>query len=191
MGDHMSGLVFDPPLDAGGYRRQLAKDRRPYQTRDGWISVLFYTDRQWAGFFSAIGRPDLPKDDPAFADFDSRMLNVEHVCGELAKIFATRTTDEWLELLRAVDVPVMPVHDLQGLLNDPHLSAIGYFERVEHPSEGPILSMRPAPRWSATPAQPSRLAPRLGEHTQEILREAGYDDTGIEALVASGAVRAG
>lgn len=189
LGDHLGGLTFEPPLDAGGYGRQLSPDRRPYGTRDGYVCALVYNDKQWNAFLAAIGREDLPKKDPRFAGFAARIENIDHVNAELARIFETRTTAEWLALLEAADVPVMPMNDLQGLLSDPHLAATGFFRTVEHPSEGRIRDMRVAATWSATQPAPSRLAPRLGEQGAEILREAGFDDTRIRELIARGAVR--
>lgn len=189
LGDHLSGLTFEPPLDAGGYGRQLSPDRRPYRTRDGYVCALVYNDKQWNAFLAAIGREDLPKKDPRFAGFAARIANIDHVNAELARIFETRTTAEWLALLEAADVPVMPMNDLQGLLSDPHLAATGFFRTVEHPSEGRIRDMRVAATWSATQPAPSRLAPRLGEQGAEILREVGFDDTRIRELIERGAVR--
>ncbi|TXL64612.1 CaiB/BaiF CoA transferase family protein [Zeimonas arvi] len=189
LGDHLGGLTFEPPLDAGGYGRQLSPDRRSYRTRDGFVCALVYNDKQWNAFLAAIGREDLPKQDPRFAGFAARIANIDHVNAELARIFETRTTAEWLALLEAADVPVMPMNDLQGLLSDPHLAATGFFRAVEHPSEGRIRDMRIAATWSATQPSPSRPAPRLGEQSDEILREAGFDDARIRELIERGAVR--
>src|SRR3569832_930186 len=122
MGDHMGGLTYQPPLDKGGYARHLSRDRRPYKTSDGYLSVIVYNDKQWNSFFEASGRNDL-RDDPRFATFAARAVNIDTVYGELARIFETRTTAEWTELLTVADVPVMPMHDLQSVLEDPHLVA--------------------------------------------------------------------
>jgi crotonobetainyl-CoA:carnitine CoA-transferase CaiB-like acyl-CoA transferase len=77
-------------------------------------------------------------------------------------------------------------HTLETLLEDPHLADRGFFQVVEHPSEGRIRTMREPSTWSATPPPEGGFAPRLGQHTREILAEAGYGDAEIEALVASG-----
>jgi formyl-CoA transferase len=185
MGDHMGGLTFEPPLDGGGYSRQMSPDRRPYRTSDGYISVIIYNDKQWNAFFDAAGRDDL-RADPKFSTFAGRLANIDEVYAELGRSFETRSTDEWLRLLIDADIPVMPVHDLQSILKDPHLVANDFFAQVEHPSEGPIRSMRVAATWSETPAQPERLAPQLGQHSREILAEAGFSPDEIAALVKSG-----
>src|SRR5262249_45928205 len=100
-----------------------------------------------------------------------------------------RTTDEWLAALEKADIPVQRMNSLQDLLDDPHLAAIGYFQEREHPSEGKITTMAVPSEWSETPPDYRRPAPRLGEHTRECLREAGYQDDAIEQLIRSGAAR--
>lgn len=188
MGDHMGGLTYEPPLDKGGYARHLSRDRRPYKTSDGYLCVIVYNDKQWDNFFKATGRDDL-KHDPKFASFAGRAANIDEVYAELARILETRTTAEWIEILNKADVPVMPMHDLESLLDDPHLAATGYFPIVTHPSEGPIRTMKVSASFSDTPAAPERLAPRLGEQGAEILREAGYSADEISGLVRDGVTR--
>ncbi|HRH86356.1 MAG TPA: CoA transferase [Rubrivivax sp.] len=185
LGDHLGGLSFEPPLDDGGYARQLSPERRPYRTRDGYICALVYNDKQWAAFLQGIGRASLPQEDARFASFASRALHIDHVYGWLAQVFERRSSAEWFELLEAADVPFMPMHDLHSVLADPHLQATGFFETVQHPSEGAIRSMRGMPRWQSAPPGPARPAPRLGEHTVEVLREAGLTAAEIEQLLAS------
>jgi formyl-CoA transferase len=189
MGDHMGGLTYEPPLDKGGYARHLSRDRRPYKTKDGFLAVIVYNDKQWHSFFEATGRDDL-RNDPKFATFAGRAANIDTVYAELARIFETRTTADWLALLTKADIPVMPMHDLETILEDPHLVATGYFPVVEHPTEGPIRSMKVSATWSDTPAETARLAPRLNEHGEEILREAGFSAEEIKTLVRDGVTRA-
>jgi formyl-CoA transferase len=108
------------------------------------------------------------------------------VYAELARIFKTRTTAAWTELLGRADVPVMPMHDLASMLRDPHLVATDFFPVADHPTEGRIRSMRVSATWSETPAAPTRLAPRLNQHGAEILHEAGFSECEIAALVRDG-----
>jgi crotonobetainyl-CoA:carnitine CoA-transferase CaiB-like acyl-CoA transferase len=185
MGDHMGGLTYEPPLDRGGYARHLSRDRRPYKTSDGYICVIVYNDKQWENFFKATARDDLRRD-PRYATFAGRAANIDIVYAELARIFLTRTTAEWTELLDKADVPVMPMHDLGSMLEDPHLVATDFFRVVDHPTEGSIRSMRVPATWSETSAEPVRLAPRLNQHGAEILREAGLSSEEIETLVREG-----
>jgi crotonobetainyl-CoA:carnitine CoA-transferase CaiB-like acyl-CoA transferase len=83
----------------------------------------------------------------------------------------------------------MPMHDLESMLQDPHFVATNFFPVVDHPTEGPIRNMKVAATWSDTPAEPTRLAPRLGEHGSEILREAGFSADEIAAMVRDGVTR--
>jgi len=188
MGDHMGGLTYEPPLDKGGYARHLSRDRRPYKTSDGYLSVIVYNDKQWESFFKATGRDDL-RNDPRFATFGGRAVNIDCVYGELARIFETRSTAEWIELLNKADVPVMPMHDLEGILNDEHLVATGFFPVVQHPTEGPIRSIKVSAAFSDTVAEPVRLAPRLNEQGAEILQELGFSREDIEAMIRDGVTR--
>lgn len=189
LGDHLGGLTFEPPLDEGGYARQLSPERRPYRTADGYLCALVYNDKQWEGFLEAIGRKALLQEDPRFATFAARSRHIDHVYGWLAKVFEARRTADWMALLQAADVPCMPMHDLHSILADPHLVATGFFQTVQHPTEGTVRSMRPAPRWQHHAPGPARLAPGLGEHTVEVLREAGFQAAEIERLLAAGVAR--
>jgi formyl-CoA transferase len=189
LGDHLGGLSYEPPLDGGGYARQLSPHRRPYRTQDGWICALVYNDGQWQRFLRAIGRESLLQTDPRFATFAERARHIDFVYGELAQMFLERSTADWMALLEEADLPFMPMHDLQSVLTDPHLLATGFFAQVEHPSEGTIRSMQMPMRWSDTPAAPERLAPRHGEHSVEVLLQAGVAAAEIDALIAAGVVQ--
>src|SRR4029077_4179212 len=131
MGDHMGGLTYEPPLDKGGYARHLSPDRRPYQTSDGFICVIVYNDKQWQNFFAGTGRDDL-RSNPKFATFAGRATNIDVVYAELARILETKTTAEWSKILEKADVPVMPMHDLESLLGDPHIVATSVFPVTDH-----------------------------------------------------------
>lgn len=188
MGDHMGGLTYEPPLDKGGYARHLSPDRRPYKTSDGYICVIVYNDKQWQNFFDATGRDDL-RTNPKFATFAGRAGNIDVVYAELARILQTKTTAEWSAILEKADVPVMPMHDLETLLDDPHIVATNFFPVIDHPTEGRIRNMRPSARFSETPVETRQLAPRLGEHSAEILGDAGFSPDEIAALVREGVTK--
>ena len=112
------------------------------------------------------------------------------VYAELARILETKTTAEWTAILEKADVPVMPMHDLESLLGDPHIAAADFFPVVDHPTEGRIRNMRPSVRFSETPVEMKRLAPRLNEHGEEVLREAGFSSDEIAAMVRDGVTKA-
>jgi crotonobetainyl-CoA:carnitine CoA-transferase CaiB-like acyl-CoA transferase len=185
LADHMAGQTFDPTLGPAGYAR-YASERRPFPTKDGYICTMIHTDKQWKSFVALAGREDLSAD-PRFGDVGSRTRNVESLYKTLADILATRTTNGWLEALEQADIPVMPLHTMESLLADPHLQAVGFFQVVDHPSEGPIRSMSVPARWSITQPVPTRHAPKLGENSIEVLREAGLDEDRINSMLAEGA----
>ena len=179
--DHLGGLTYDPPLDHGGYARLLSRHRRPYQTSDGHICVLIYNDKQWRSFFEAIGQPEF-LEQPRFANHAARHQHINEIYEEVGRIFLGRTTAEWRELLERADIPVMPMHTLETILDDPHLAAVGFFKTIEHPVEGRIRQMQVPSTWSATQPEPGGPAPTLGEHGREILDEAGFSAEEIEQL---------
>jgi crotonobetainyl-CoA:carnitine CoA-transferase CaiB-like acyl-CoA transferase len=187
MPEHLSGATFEPALGALGYERLMAPDRRPYATSDGHICVLPYTTKHWRDFFLVAGRPDLAND-PRLNDASSRSKHVAELYCLLAAEIAKAPTQEWLRRLDQADIPSGPVNRLSDLLDDPHVVAVDLITRTKHPTEGPLRAVRPPVRFSATPSTIRRPAPRLGEHTIEILREAGLEDAAVTAAIASGAV---
>lgn len=188
LGDHMGGKTFEPPIGDAGYARLIAPHRRPYGTRDGYLCVLIYNDKHWSNFFEAIDRRDL-RSDPRFCDHTSRAANIRDVYQFVADIMLTRTTAEWQALLEKADIPNTPMHTMDSLIADPHLNASGFFPLYQHPTEGTVRTTAPVGEWSETPLSIRRLAPQLGEHSREVLREAGLSETAIDAMVASGATR--
>jgi crotonobetainyl-CoA:carnitine CoA-transferase CaiB-like acyl-CoA transferase len=193
LGEHMGGYTYEP--QAGemrgelGYARMLAKERRPYETRDGYVCVLIYNDKQWRAFFRLIGRADLLSD-PRFATQEARSRDFEGAYALVAAEMAKRSTAEWLTALEQADIPVQRMNSLTDIVEDPHLAAIGYFRSIDHPSEGRIRTMAVPSEWSESAPEYRRHAPRLGEHTREVLREAGLQDGDIDRLIASGAALA-
>ena len=189
LSDHLYGLTFDPPIGGSGYPRQLAPDRRPYRTRDGYVCAMPYLDRHWASFFEIAGLHEL-KGDERFASLAARTQNIRELYRILAEALLGRTSAEWLELFAAADIPSGPLNTPESLLEDPHLQATKFFEIVDHPSEGRIRTMAVPIKFSASKPEIRRQAPRLGEHGREVMREAGYSEEAIERLVSSGAMRA-
>ena len=186
LGEHLGGYTYEPQHGEPGYARMLAPDRRPYQTKDGYVCALIYNDKQWAAYFKVIGRPEMAAD-ARFATQEVRSKHYDAAYAFVADEMKKRTTGEWLEALEAADIPVQRMNGLAEIVADPHLAAIGYFRMVEHPSEGKIRSMAVPSEWSESKPAYRRHAPRLGEHTREVLREAGYSAEKIERLIASGA----
>lgn len=190
MGEHLAGAGFEPRVDAPGYARILLKERRPFRTRDGYLCLLIYNDKQWRAFFELIGKPGTMQSDARFSDAEARSRNFAAANAFLAQEIASRSTAEWLEAFAKVDIPAQRMNGLEDILADEHLAAIGYFETHEHPTEGTIRTTAVPTEWSASTPGYRRHAPALGENTREVLREAGLSEAAIEAMLASGAARA-
>ncbi|MET0852197.1 MAG: CoA transferase [Candidatus Rokuibacteriota bacterium] len=186
MVEHLYGETFVPALDTPGYKRVLNRWRRPFPTKDGYLAVLPYTDTHWQAFFRISGREDMLAD-PRFKSLASRLAHIEHLYEELGKIVATRTNEEWLGILDEAGVPAMVVNTLDTLFTDPQLTATGFWKTIEHPTEGTLRTPDIAATYSRTPGEIRRPQPRLGEHSVEVLREAGYDEAEIRAMLDSGA----
>ena len=183
--EHLQGLTFEPPEGPAGYARVLSPHRKPYETRDGHISVIPYTDRQWTRFFAAAGRPDLA-DDPRVGSATARSIHVDWLYATLAEILAERGTEEWLSLCRKGDIPAMRVNSLEELLTDEQVEATGLLRHDRHPSEGALRQVDIPVRFARTPGSVRRLAPRLGEHTRETLADCGFSTEEAEALTKAG-----
>ena len=190
MVEHLYGGTFVPAIDRMGYRRLLNKHRGPYRTKDGYFALMPYTDANWRELCGLIGRPEILKD-PRFASTPVRLGNIEVIYATLAEICLTRTNAEWIELLEKSNIPHGPVQSIEDLLEDDQLAATEFWKEFDHPSEGRIRVPDIAPRFSRTKPEIRRLPPRLGEHSLEILSEAGLSSSEIGALVATGATRDG
>jgi crotonobetainyl-CoA:carnitine CoA-transferase CaiB-like acyl-CoA transferase len=186
MADHIFGHTFDPPMGPMGYSRVLTPSRRPYQTTDGYICLLAYTDIQWERFWAEVGRPEL-KDDPRFDSLASRADNIEAVYSLAGEFIASRPTRDWLDTLERLEIPCGEITAMESIPDDPHMRAVGFFRKEDHPTEGRITVPDTPVQFSRTPASIDRLQPKLGEHSTEILREAGLGDDEIESMRATGA----
>ena len=187
MAEHLWGMTFEPPLGPPGYVRLMSRHRRPYRTLDGYVAILPYMNAHWDTFCEVAGRPDLLAD-PRFRTMADRTRNIDDTYAETARIMATRTTQEWLDLFAPTSVPINRVNSLEDLAVDPHLAATGFWKFIDHPTEGRLRTTGFPVHFGATPADETRRhAPRLGEHTRELLQEIGYAPAQVDAMLASGA----
>jgi crotonobetainyl-CoA:carnitine CoA-transferase CaiB-like acyl-CoA transferase len=169
--EHFFGHVYDPPTGQWSYSRVANPERKPFKTKDGYIGLLPYSDQQWDQFFELAGWGETFGKDPRFADYATRGRHTHELYGLVEQVTETKTTAEWLTVLKALDIPVVKTNRLEDLQDDPHLAAVGLFQRYEHPQAGAYFALRPPVRYSRTPANIRRHPPRLGEHTEEVLAE--------------------
>jgi crotonobetainyl-CoA:carnitine CoA-transferase CaiB-like acyl-CoA transferase len=183
LADHLGGDAYVPPVGPHGYQRLLTAQRRPYPTTDGYVCTLLVTDAHWERFFALAGRSDQFAADPRLCDATTRRSHYDHAYRCVAEAFATKSTAEWLALLEAADVPVLPLHDVASLLADPQIATTGFLGNEEHPTEGTIRTVRQPLRWASAPPATSTPAPNLGEHTESVLRAAGVADAAVRAIL--------
>lgn len=186
LAEHLYGSTYDPPLAPPGDPRLLDPEARPVKTKDGYVCVTTNTDAQAFALMEAIGRPEM-RTDPRFSTKLARAANSNVFFRVRAEELAKRTSAEWIAILEAADIPVMPYHTLDSLPNDPHLREVGLLKRVEHPTEGAMWEIGNPIRHSAYRPPERRPPPHIGEHTREVLREAGFGEPEIEAMVEAGA----
>ena len=183
MTEHLYGHTFDPPEAELGYTRVLAPWRRPYRTSDGYVCMLAYVDIQWRRFWTEVGRPELA-DDPRFDTLSNRSDNISELYRIAGECLTDKPTAYWIERLAALDIPSAPITSLEELETDPHLMEIDFFRKRKHPTEGDIVLPDNPVRYSRTEPDLRHFQPKLGEHSIEILREAGLGDGDIEKLIA-------
>ena len=170
--EHANGAIFSPPLGSAVYPRAVTPNRKPYRTKDGHISALVYNDKQWSAFINAV-KPAWAGEH--FATLEQRARQIDTVYALLGETFLQRTTQDWLDLLRSLDIPAAPVRTLDELFDNPHLNAVGFFETVDTPN-GPVRFPGTPVWFSQTPGRVAGPAPRLGAHTQQIMDELGPPD---------------
>ena len=187
MVEHLHGMGFDPPQGEAGYSRVLAPWRRPYRTADGYLCMLAYTDAQWWRFWAEVSQPEMMKD-ARFVDMAARSRNIDEVYRLAGEQLTSRPTADWIETFDKLEIPAGPVKTLNEVIDDPHLREIGFFKRMNHPTEGDLVVPDVPVRFADTPAAIDRLPPHLGEQGREILQEIGMRTEEIEALASNGGV---
>lgn len=167
--EHANGAMFDPPLGPAIYPRTVAPNRKPYATKDGHIAALIYNDKHWNAFIDAV-QPEWAGE--AFATLEQRARQIDTVYGLVAQTLRERTTDEWLELFRKLEIPAAAMNTPDALFENVHLNAVGMFETVDTP-QGPVR-FPGVPTWfSRTPGRVAGPAPELGADTDDVLDKLG------------------
>lgn len=170
--EHLCDSTFVPPTGHWGYPRQLDPLRQPMRTKDGYIAIAPYVDERWVRFFEAAGHPQVLQQE-RFIDKASRQRNLSQMYEMAEAILPERTTAEWLELLKAAQVPATQTNEVDDLLVDPHLKATGLFKTREHPTEGAYVEVGAPVRFSGFDNPELAHAATLGQHTDELNRELG------------------
>jgi len=184
--EHLAGLTFVPPAGESGDNRLLSPDYRPLPTSDGYITVGPNTNPQAFAFFDAIGRPEL-KSDSRFDSAASRTENAADYFEVRASGLLKKTTAEWLEIFDKLDVPAAAYNKIDDLLDDPHLNDIGFFEEIEHPTQGRILKTKTPTTFTGGMREDTLHAPLIGEQTREVLADVGFGKDEIDQLLNTGA----
>lgn len=187
LSDHMYGRTFIPPEGKVGYERLLSPHRKPYATADGHVCLLIYTDAQWRRFFQLTGQDDLAVD-PRFQGMRNRNKNIDDLNSIVANIIAERSTDDWLDLLRSNDIPATRMRSVDDLVSDPDLRKSGTVREADHPSEGRIQVLNSPIKWTDYGVSSNHFAPRLGEHSDEVLHEIGFGSEEIAEMVDRGVI---
>lgn len=173
MVENLYGETFLPGNGKVAYTRSINANRKPYPTKDGHIALVPYSDEQWATFFTLGGRPGVFENDPRFSTYEARTEHIGELYALIEEVTATKTTDEWLDLLAGANIPAMRFNQMMDVLNDEHLKAVDFFGRREHPDAGAYRSMKHPVYFSATPPNVRRDAPRLGADTETVLSALG------------------
>ncbi len=185
--EHLRGAAFHPPEGPFGYGRLMSEFRRPVETADGYMCLLPYTDANWRDFFEFVGQPE-KFDDPRFSTHNARIEFVDDLYSLMGELSPTRTTAEWIAYCDSKSIPAAPVLDLAHLDDDPHLQEVELVQVREHPSEGVYRHVADPVVYSDMSTELRHFAPRLGEHTEEILTELGMGTSAIDGLEADGII---
>jgi crotonobetainyl-CoA:carnitine CoA-transferase CaiB-like acyl-CoA transferase len=167
MVENLWGETFLPGNGRRAYTRSINPNRRPYPTKDGYIAIVPYNDQQWARFFELAERPGV-FDDPRFSTYEARSAHTGELYAIIEECSGLRTTDEWLVLLAENNIAAMRYNRMGDVLNDPHLSAVDFFEERELPNGARYRSMRHPVRYSKTPASYFADPPSINANGDEI-----------------------
>ncbi|MGA6971855.1 MAG: CoA transferase [Candidatus Binatus sp.] len=184
--DVMSNQTF---IGAGATAAGTIADARLiYKTRDDYVLAACMSNAEWHGLVTAIGKPELA-DDPRFRTMPDRVAHLREQYDELKDGFLSKTTSEWLAILRDLDAVCAPVNTPENVCDDPQVRGSGIIWNGEHPVAGKYRQPIHPIQFEQTPASIRRHAPVLGEHTEEVLNELGFDAVEIQRLREQGAVQ--
>lgn len=170
--ENLYGETFLPGNGKLAYTRSINANRKPYKTKDGYIGLVPYSDKQWELFFEMGGKSGV-FEDPRFSSYSARTENITELYAIIGEVALLKTTDEWLSLLDEANIPAMHYNQMDDVLADPHLAAVDFFQTRHHPEAGKYRSMKHPVEFSATPADVAIDPPRLGADTETVLASLG------------------
>ena len=170
--ENLYGETFLPGNGKLAYTRSINANRKPYKTKDGYIGLVPYSDKQWELFFEMGGKSGV-FEDPRFSSYSARTENITELYAIIGEVALLKTTDEWLSLLDEANIPAMRYNQMDDVLADPHLAAVDFFQTRNHPEAGDYRSMKHPVEFSATPADVAIDPPRLGADTETVLASLG------------------
>src|SRR5262245_24710908 len=180
LSEHMGAATFEEDGKVG-YVRVLSPGRRPYRTKDGWVGVLPYSERNWTKILIEIGRPEVAEL-PWFKNATERSRRVDELYDMLAEAMTARTSAEWLATFERLDIPHAPVRAPQELLHDPHLNDVDFFGCNFSAATPVRRTLRQAVNIEDVPKAPDLPPPPLGADTEAVLRGAGCTEAEIAAV---------
>ena len=172
MVENLYGETFLPGNGKLAYTRSINANRKPYKTKDGYIGLVPYSDKQWELFFEMGGKTGI-FEDPRFSTYSARTENITELYAIIGEVALLKTSDEWLSLLDEANIPAMRYNEMGDVLTDPHLAAVDFFQTRTHPEAGDYRSMKHPVAFSATPADVAIDPPRLGADTETVLASLG------------------
>ena len=185
--EHLYGHHLPGKSDEIRYPRVLTEWRKPYQTSDGHVCMMPYTDKHWWTFFSETGHPELAID-PRFTSISLRTRHIATLYELAGKIVANQPTRFWLDFCDTHQIPAAAANRLEDLESDPHLTSVGFFNDIEDDTGNTYRFTRNPIRMENSQVPPT-MPPRLGEHTRDELLKAGLSAESIEALLSTGAAQ--
>ena len=169
-----------------GSAHRLSSPYQALRTSDGYINLGAPNQSNWERLCQAIGRADL-LDQPQYADNAGRLTNQTQLESDLEQTFAQHSTAHWMEVLNRAGVPCGPIYDMQQVWDDPHVASREMRVDLEHPAAGTVPNIGLAAKLYGSPGSIRTAAPQLGQHTREVLADAGYSDADIDRMFNDGA----
>ena len=185
--EHLQGQIHEPPKGDAGYHRVMTGGRRIYRASDGFIAMTPYSKKHWVSFLTAIGKSDLALDS-MITDARERNVRIHELYNLIENVAHTKSIEEWERIAKIIGFPAHGVRSLNSLSLDSELLITGAIEIREQAGVGKIRSLCSPGYFNGVPSRHPSPAPRLGEHTKEILEKLGINSNEINSLLNKGVI---